>query len=305
MSYTKPIKATSDTVVHFLFTSKGNEDILLSFINAVLADAGMPLARKAWPQTPFNPQTFVTEKRSIMDIKAEGEDGRIFAIEFQVADHDYFINRILYYWSKTYSGQLTRGERYEKLRPVISIVVVEFALFDALKKLHNDFYLMTPGEPDFILTDDLQIHTLELTEKKMARLSDLNQQLRDWLELLYFSDKKTEEEMKVLLKNSDNDVRKAYGEYVRFTQDEELRRIEEDREKFLHDYNSDLHEAETKGKAEGKVETLLRLLSKRFGDASEVVRDRIVGIRDTDRLDQLIDAVLDCSTLNDFETHLG
>lgn len=285
----------------------------MGFINAVLADAGMPLARKAWPTTPFNPQTFVTEKRSIMDIRAEGEDGKIFAIEFQVAHHDYFIDRIVYYWAKAYSGQLKRGDEYDKLRSVVSIVVVEFPLFDELQKLHNGFYLMTPGEPDFMLTDSLQIHTLELIEKKMSQLSSLNPRLRDWLELLYFSDKKTEEEMKVLLKSSNNDVRKAYGEYVRFTQDEELRRIEEDREKFLHDYNSDLQEAETKGiakgkvegKAEGKVETLLRLLSKRFGDASERVRDRIVIITDVDRLDQLIDTVLDCPTLEEFEAKIG
>ncbi len=106
-----PIKATSDTVVHFLFASKGNEDLLLSFVNAVLGDAGMPLARRAWAATPFNPQTFVTDKRSILDIRAEDEkNGRVFDIEFQVAPHTYFVNRILYYWAKAYTSRLTRGD---------------------------------------------------------------------------------------------------------------------------------------------------------------------------------------------------
>jgi len=36
----KKISATSDTFVHYLFATPGNEHLLLSFVNAVQIDAG-------------------------------------------------------------------------------------------------------------------------------------------------------------------------------------------------------------------------------------------------------------------------
>jgi hypothetical protein len=55
---------------HFLFAGRGHEEILLSFVNAILNNAGQPLVKSAEVQNPFNPKMFLTDKRSIIDIKA-------------------------------------------------------------------------------------------------------------------------------------------------------------------------------------------------------------------------------------------
>jgi len=298
------IKATADTVVHFLFASPGNEDLLLSLINAVLVDAGHPPVAKVTVRNPFNPKTFLADKDSILDIKAEDEHGKTFTIEFQVAEHDAFVNRILYYWAKCYTGQLQKGNPYQKLQPVVSIVVVEFPLFPELTKLHNTFYIMAQDEPEYVLTEDLQIHTLELTKEKWRQIPMLVEPLRGWLELLYLADKKPETEMKVLLKN-DQTLERAYSEYQRFTQDASLRELEEARQKFLHDQATRELSAEKKGREEERIENLLQVLAKRVGKVPPTVRDKLLAIHDLGVLRQLMDVAWDCQTLGEFEEALS
>ena len=64
-----------------------------------------------------------------------------------------------------------------------------------------------------------------------------------------------------------------------------------------------LAEGEAKGREEGReklFETLVKILTKRFGDVSPVIREKIHVIHDLDVLGQLTDYALDCQTLNEF-----
>ncbi|MFA5518683.1 MAG: PD-(D/E)XK nuclease family transposase [Spirochaetota bacterium] len=70
------IKATSDIFIHYLFGSESNKDLLLSFINAVLEDADMPLISTVEIKNPFNLKKYHYDKLSIIDIKATDEKGR-------------------------------------------------------------------------------------------------------------------------------------------------------------------------------------------------------------------------------------
>ena len=303
---------TGDTFVHYLFASPGNEHILLSFVNAVQENAGLPPVKETRVTNPFNPKTFAVDKSSIIDIKASTENDHTYVIEFQVMRHDAFENRMLYYWARTYAGQIRHSEEYEKLSPVISIIVTRFLMLPALEKLHNTFWITAQDAPETPLTDHLQIHTLELVTEKLGQLPAICEPLRQWLEFFHYADKKSEEEMKFLLQNSAPGPRDAYDEYLRFNRDEELRTLEEGREKFMHDYNSHLlsarregkAEGKTEGKAEGKAETLLNILTKRFSSVSEPLATRIFAITDPARLEKLIDFVLDCESLDAFSEML-
>jgi hypothetical protein len=42
----QPIQATADTFIHYLFATPGNEPVLMSFVNALLAYAEEPLVRE-------------------------------------------------------------------------------------------------------------------------------------------------------------------------------------------------------------------------------------------------------------------
>ncbi|MDR1140213.1 MAG: hypothetical protein LBL62_00875, partial [Planctomycetaceae bacterium] len=105
--------------------------------------------------------------------------------------------------------------------------------------------------------------------------------------------------------------------------DEELRQIEAARQQYLHDYATDLEYARREGEAigvekgreEGEVvgfekgiekgiETLLRILAKRFGESPSAVIEKLHTIKDLDRLAQLTDISLDCLSLDEFEKAL-
>ena len=101
------VKAYHDIFIKYLLGSEGNEDLLLDFINDVLTDSGFPKVKRVEIKNPFNFQDFPTAKMTILDIKAEDETGRKFQVEIQAQGNESHKHRILYYWAKTYSDQLS------------------------------------------------------------------------------------------------------------------------------------------------------------------------------------------------------
>ena len=304
------ISATSDVFVHDLFASPGNEHILLSFVNAVQENAGQPPVKETKVLNPFNPKTFAADKRSIIDIKAVAHNDRTFVIEFQVGKHTAFVNRTLYLCAKTYCLQLNEGDDYELLLPVITIILTRFLLFQELKKLHNTFWLTAQDDPEFVLTKDMQFHTLELVQSKLAQLPTIKKPLRHWLEFFYHSDKKSEAEMKTLLPANQvaPEIEEAYQAYLRFTQNEELRRLADERLIANLDFNTQMRAAQREGHAKGRAEeafereakAVIRTLTKRFQSVPQSLEERIHAITDLQRLEKLADFAFDCKTLDEF-----
>jgi len=310
-----PIPAYRDTFVHFLFGSPGNESILLNFLNAVLESDGQPPAKSVVAKNPFNPQTFVTDKYTILDVKATDERGDIFAVEFQTSERATFADRLTYYGSRTFGGQMYKGDPYSVLRAVIAIAVTTFEMFPQLESIHNSFYLTAKADPKIIFTRLLQMHTLEVTKEKIDRVVLLPSILAAWVIFIFYSHLKTEDEMTMLLKDQPELI-KAYEQYQLFNHDERLRALDEAHQRFLHDLATDIEEAHEKGVAEGEakerekgcdelIETLLRILSKNFDEVPSSIHDKLYIVNDLKTLGQLTRVALDCQSLTEFEVALG
>lgn len=74
------IKPTSDIFIHYLLGSEHNKELLLSFINAVLENAGPKQVTAVEILNPFNIKMYPDDKLSIVDIKATDSGGAIFHI---------------------------------------------------------------------------------------------------------------------------------------------------------------------------------------------------------------------------------
>ena len=148
---------------------------------------------------------------------------------------------------------MKQGDDYDKLLPVVVIIVACFLLCIDLEKLRNTFLIMAEDVPGFVLTEDLQFHIMELVKEKIDRLQNMNSPLRPWLEFFYYGDKKEEEKMRVLLQSGGAEVNEAYDLYLRFNQDEELRQLEEARQQYLHDDNTSINYAKREGEAIGEA----------------------------------------------------
>src|SRR5215470_2279483 len=70
---------------------------------------------------PYNPKNFREDKLSILDIKAQGKDGKRFNIEIQITDEADYDKRALYYWAKLYTEQLQATDDYSLLAKAIGI----------------------------------------------------------------------------------------------------------------------------------------------------------------------------------------
>jgi predicted transposase/invertase (TIGR01784 family) len=245
----EPIPAYRDTFVHFLFGSPGNEPVLLHFLNAVLESDGQSDAKSVEIRNPFNPATFITDKYTILDVKATDERGDIFVVEFQTSERKTFADRMTYYGCRAFGGQMYRGAAYSELNAVIAIAVTTFEMFPQLESIHNSFRLTAKANPNVVFTDHLQMHILEAAEEKIDRISLLPSALGAWINFFYYSHLKSEGEMTTLLQDQPI-VWQAYGQYRQFNQDERLRALDEAHQRYLHDYATDMEEAVEKRSTE-------------------------------------------------------
>ncbi|MDY6968549.1 MAG: Rpn family recombination-promoting nuclease/putative transposase [Spirochaetota bacterium] len=300
------IRPTSDIFVKYLLGSEKNKDLLLSFVNAVITDSHFNRIISVEIKNPFNIKDCPVDKESILDVKATDETGRQYDIEVQSVGDESFKIRSLYYWAELYSSQLFEGDIYSRLKPAVCINLLNFTLFQEFDYFHSCFLLREINNPEYILTDHLILHFLELPK--------LNDEVKDdhlirWL--LYFKNEGTGEDIMQILIKDDETIAKAHKEYEHFTQNEQLRDLYESRLKWEKDYNSAIFAAKQEGIKEGikegkdegiklgelqeKHNVLALLLSKKFG-LSDDEEELIKSINNYEKLDKAISGILFAET---------
>ena len=262
-----------------LFGSTENKDILKDLINAIVFEEDRIDSLEL--RNPYNFKEFLTDKESILDIKATSCTGKIYNIEMQVLKQDYYAERSLYYWSKNYSMQLTQGINYNFLKKTICINIMNYNCLPE-KEYHNVYRiknLVTEAE----LSSHLEIHFIEL-KKYDERMSTL---LDRWTNFLakaetYDSDKFPAQLLEVpTIKKAleimqtmslDDKEREYYEKRLGWLRDEEMalltakkEGLQEGIEKGLQaGIEKGLQEGLGKGRIEGKIEVVKNLLMKNF-----------------------------------------
>ncbi len=205
-------------------------------------------------------------------MRAQAKDQRIINVEIQTARQGFYVHRSLYYWARLYQGQLKNGEAYDILSPVICINLLDFTIFDAIKEPHSCFLIAEKDHPEYVLTNDFQLHFYEMP--KYQENAQSQNQLERWACFFQCEGKSEKgETMEILLKN-DPILTRAHKEYVRFTEDKELRMAYEAREKYHRDQLFMLSSAKREGIKEGIEQGLSRAAAemKRSGMDPERIR---------------------------------
>ena len=257
------IKPTSDLFIASLWSAPEREPILRSVLNSVMTDIRQPSIVKATVLNPFNIQDYPEDKEIRLDVRVEDETRRFYNIEVQRAWHTGFYNRSLYYWSETYESQIERGDYYNLLRPVRSIVITEFPVFSELKQLHTVFEIRARENPKVLLTDHLQIHYLRvgnLDRQKLTGLDSLCVGLQRWMQFWAFGSEWEEKKMSAILQDAP-EVQAAYTEYKRFAADPKMRDKIKARERYWTDRNLDRAEAKEEGETQKAIEVARNLKS--------------------------------------------
>ena len=247
------IYAKNDLVFKMIFGNPNNHEVLIGFLQSVL-----DIPKEEYDTIELvDPNFRIDElggKLGILDVKLHTKSGSIINIEIQVKKASDLKQRILFYVSRMITEQLPEGERYDKIKRVISIMIcTDHNLIEDSVKYHNR-YLLRDNESGSLFTDLLEINILEF---KKVPLKD-ESILASWLKFLNTTNK--EELDMISTKNSA--LKKAVCEYKKITSDERKRMLIQAREDAWRDeearkkaaYEDGIKEGEKKGKQEGLKE---------------------------------------------------
>ena len=201
-----------------------------------------------------------THKQPILDLSLLLENGSKVNVEMQILPEASFFNRVIFYWSKMYGSSLKRGQKYNLLKPVYSLIITDFPVFPQVSSYVNAFSIRSDRSPYFPLNNHLQMVFVELSKfkgkvKNLVDIQDL------WCYLIKKSGSMTEEEARVL-KTKGEDMRRAMEHLEIMSKEEEAQFIEDMRMKEAwkkqaqldYQFNEGLKQGQQRGIAKGKQE---------------------------------------------------
>lgn len=261
-----------DLVFKKLFGSEENKDILLSLINAILPPSQQ--VATIILKNPYNISDYAEGKLSILDIKAEGENGVLYDIEMQIKGNDFYGRRTLYYWAKMFGSQLdyigdyataneqiTEMERltalekkgklgYSGLKKCIVISLMDFNFFADDK--YKRYFTLKDGETNETHRDldYLDLYFIEL-KKFTIELKTVYTTLERWIIFLnnahrFFDNKTLPQELAEV-----EEIRKASKKLDAMYLDKVENTYYEAQQKFWLDQNSFIQEAVEKATNKG------------------------------------------------------
>jgi predicted transposase/invertase (TIGR01784 family) len=244
-----------------LFGVEENKDLLISLINSIVSKEDQ--VADLTILNPYNPKNFRSDKLSILDIKAQGLDGKRFNIEIQISDEADYDKRALYYWAKLYTEQLKSGEDYASLSKAIGIHILNFTSILESDKYHNVFQIKEK-DTGLLYFKDLELHTIELKKflSDKEEISDLVLRIKNsldmWASFLTKHDMLKPERLPKELDS--NSLKKALSviEFMNFSTEE--RESYEDHLKWLRIETNSLKKAEAKGMKKNAEEVAIAML---------------------------------------------
>ena len=221
-----------------------NKEVRKGILSALLGKNPEELEDTELLPTILQPE-YQDEKLGILDVRVLFADGTQTDLEMQVVQFDFWPNRVLFYLGKMYTGQIKRGEPYEKLKKCIHVSILDFLHFPKDDRCFRKitFCDVETGE---VYTDLMEIYVLEL-----GKLPTEDRNESGIIRWMRFLSGKCKEDLKKMAEK-DPYIEKAYEELERMSADEKKRLEYEAREKALRDYNSQMSSARRRGEAIGK-----------------------------------------------------
>ncbi|MDR1675985.1 MAG: Rpn family recombination-promoting nuclease/putative transposase [Tannerella sp.] len=264
---------------------KGDEEQLLSFLNAVLEKDGVkPLRSVEIIENKTFSAEIIGDKTSVLDVRAITDNGAKVNIEVQLRNVGNMDRRSLFYWSREYSRGIEAGQDYVELPRVIAINIVNFEFLE-IEAFHTCFHLWEDCHR-YMLTDALEIHFIDMVKFKRCPVKDIHSNaLHRWLS---FMDKDTINETIEEVTAMDTAIQKAQEKIQYVSNDKEALHAYLLREMALSDYTSGVNFHRREGRQEGIRESqeFTVINAKRKGYSIELIRD-ITELSESDILEIL------------------
>lgn len=304
-----------DYVFKKVFGSRESENILISFLNAIIYD-GEKIIKSLTIINPYSAGQVLTLKDTYLDVKAVLVDGEIVVIEMQMSSMTGFSKRVLYNMAKGYTNQLQVADDYIRLKPVIAVTITDFILFEEKPKVINQFVFQEKEEKFEYLDKELQLIFIELPKFK-KKVSELETLADKWVYFLKEASSLHDIPPKL---GAVSEIESALHIANQAGMSPEELEIADRRAIALQDEKGKITYAEEKGRQEGRREGrqegrqegrkneaiafIMRLLKKRFGELSLKMISKIENLT-IEKLENLGEDFLDFNNITDLENWLN
>ena len=254
---------TDDYIFKRVFAFEGNESVLKDLLEAILKKDIKTVTIKNPEIIPYERE----DKRGLLDIKAETDDGTVLDIEMQMEDKKNAEERGTLYAGNMITSQLQVGDDYKKLKKSIVIFITNY---NFLKRnsyhsvgrmkfedtLEEEYVDMGYSEEEQIASKYIEFHYIELPKYKKKNSSKFTK-LDQWMCVL--TDRK--EEM-MLAEKENKEIKKAMNTLDYISSDPKER--ERHNSVIMDEYNRLISEQNffEAGKEEGIIETAKEMLKE-------------------------------------------
>ena len=271
------INLTSDVVFQHFF--KKDEIVLKSLLKAFLPLPENKSIQKVQVLDSFSlPDQNIEDKCSIFDMKLKLSTGEKINVEMQSFSDEYLLKRVMFYLSRLYTEGLGKGEDYGQLPHSYSLVFTTVNVFKETQKFYSTFSMRSNQPPHFNMNNSLNVIFVELgkcKKREIERLFDLKEK---WCYILKNAHVMSDKEMKKLSQKGE-DMKTAVERVKKLSKDEQLRIIEEKREKgrwihagqMAYARNKGLEQGLEKGRRRERQTIAKRLIQSKFNN-TEIVR---------------------------------
>ena len=139
-----------------LIFAMGDTIFLISLLNAIFANKKIPRKIKTLVITnPYLDKYSKDDKLSILDIRAQLDDGSVVLIEMHLYGIDDLKYKTIRSWARAYSEELKPSEKYSTQRPVICIAFVNGQIDGGESQKIHKCCAITDIDDNTVFTDAL------------------------------------------------------------------------------------------------------------------------------------------------------
>ncbi len=176
----------NDVAFRKIFGDENKTEVIISFINAIL---DLPAGRRITSveiNNTFQLPPIIGLKASIVDVRVTDQNDSSYIVEMQVEEKQGFDKRLQYYTAKRYVSQISTGEQYPELKPVIFIAILDYNLTNS--KDYTSRHLILDKKTNEHCLKDFEYNFVEL-KKFNKNLEDITELSDKWIYFLKHSDK--------------------------------------------------------------------------------------------------------------------
>jgi predicted transposase/invertase (TIGR01784 family) len=271
MSISKFLDPKNDIAFRRIFGSEKNKDILIHFINDVLALQGEEKILEVAFQPTIQDPDIASKKQSIVDVLCKAENGTQTIVEMQVSPQEGFEKRAQYYAAKVYSRQLNKekkeGSRYQDLKAVIFIAICDIVIFKDKAAYISHHVILDQATYKRDLKD-FSFTFIELPKFPIRDIEQLSNIVEKWCYFFKYAPETKEADLKKIV-GYDKVIERAYEELNQFnwtevelfTYEEEIKRVMDNQ--AAQDYL--LNQGRREGIQQEKMDIAKAMLKKGYG----------------------------------------